>query len=143
MKKLVAEHGAVVGTVAAAGEFSNYGGGIFAGCTSSALESDQKVVKLFPLIGQDFRIRNVYSKVAHVSTSFWFNCNKGEVVNFHSIIKKSRNSYFHSIEIVRKSISICAYSFIYLLCQLKLLSLFFFKLTCNNFPSSLSSPSLC
>ena len=46
MKKLVAEHGAVVGTVAAAGEFSNYGGGIFAGCTSSALESDQKVVKL-------------------------------------------------------------------------------------------------
>ena len=46
MKKLVAEHGAVVGTVAAAGEFSNYGGGIFAGCTSSALESDQLVVKL-------------------------------------------------------------------------------------------------
>ena len=46
MKKLVAEHGAVVGTVAAAGEFSNYGGGIFAGCTSSALESDQQVVKL-------------------------------------------------------------------------------------------------
>jgi len=44
MKKLVAEHGAVVGTVAAAGEFSNYGGGIFAGCTSSALDHAIAVV---------------------------------------------------------------------------------------------------
>jgi len=35
MKKLVAQHGAVVTSVNADGEFQNYGGGVFAGCTSS------------------------------------------------------------------------------------------------------------
>merc|ERR1711936_879684 len=36
LKKLVAQHGAVVTGVAAAGPFSQYKGGIFAGCTSGA-----------------------------------------------------------------------------------------------------------
>jgi len=36
LKKLVAEHGAVMTGVAAAGPFSAYKGGIFAGCTSSS-----------------------------------------------------------------------------------------------------------
>merc|ERR1712024_412398 len=36
LKKLVAQHGAVVTGVAAAGPFSQYKGGIFAGCTSNA-----------------------------------------------------------------------------------------------------------
>ena len=35
MEKLVAEHGAVVTSVNAGGEFSLYSGGVFAGCTSN------------------------------------------------------------------------------------------------------------
>ena len=35
MKKLVAEKGAVVTALNADGPFQNYGGGVFAGCTSS------------------------------------------------------------------------------------------------------------
>ena len=43
LKKLVATHGAVLTGVAAAGAFSQYQGGIFSGCSSSA-ELDHAVV---------------------------------------------------------------------------------------------------
>jgi len=44
LKAAVAEHGAVVTTVAAAGPFSNYGGGVFSGCTSSSTDHAVTVV---------------------------------------------------------------------------------------------------
>ena len=44
LKKLVSKHGAVVTSVAAAGAFSNYGGGVFSGCTTSSQDHAVAVV---------------------------------------------------------------------------------------------------
>ena len=44
LKKLVAKFGAVMSTVASAGPFQYYGGGIFSGCTSRAQDHAITVV---------------------------------------------------------------------------------------------------
>ena len=44
LKALVAEHGAVVTAVAAAGPFSKYAGGVFSGCTSNKQDHAVTVV---------------------------------------------------------------------------------------------------
>ena len=54
LKALVAEHGAVVTGVAAAGPFSNYGGGIFSGCTSSEQDHAVTVVGYGTSDGEDY-----------------------------------------------------------------------------------------
>ena len=54
LKALVAEHGAVVTSVAAAGPFSNYGGGIFSGCTSSDTDHAVTVVGYGTSDGEDY-----------------------------------------------------------------------------------------
>ena len=54
LKALVAEHGAVVTSVAAAGPFSNYGGGIFSGCTSSEQDHAVTVVGYGTTNGEDY-----------------------------------------------------------------------------------------
>ena len=44
LKKLVSKHGAVVTSVAAAGPFSSYGGGVFSGCTTNSQDHAVAVV---------------------------------------------------------------------------------------------------
>merc|ERR1711936_1488525 len=54
LKAAVAEHGAVVTSVAAAGPFSNYGGGVFSGCTSSKTDHAVTVVGYGTANGEDY-----------------------------------------------------------------------------------------
>ena len=54
MAKLVAEHGAVVTSVNADGPFMDYGGGVFAGCTSSDTNHAVTVVGYGSDNGQDY-----------------------------------------------------------------------------------------
>ena len=54
LKALVAEHGAVITSVAAAGPFQNYGGGIFSGCTSSSTDHAVTVVGYGSENGEDY-----------------------------------------------------------------------------------------
>ena len=54
LKALVAEHGAVVTAVAAAGPFSNYGGGVFSGCTNSNTDHAVTVVGYGTANGEDY-----------------------------------------------------------------------------------------
>merc|ERR1719464_2055688 len=54
LKALVAEHGAVVTAVAAAGAFSNYGGGVFSGCTNSNTDHAVTVVGYGTANGEDY-----------------------------------------------------------------------------------------
>ena len=50
----MAEHGAVITSVAAAGPFQNYGGGIFSGCTSSSTDHAVTVVGYGSENGEDY-----------------------------------------------------------------------------------------
>merc|ERR1712061_424511 len=54
LKALVAEHGAVVTAVAAAGPFSNYAGGVFSGCTSNKQDHAVTVVGYGTANGVDY-----------------------------------------------------------------------------------------
>jgi len=54
LKQAVYEHGAVVTTVAAAGPFSSYGGGVFSGCTSSSTDHAVTVVGYGTSGGEDY-----------------------------------------------------------------------------------------
>ena len=54
MARLVAEHGAVVTSVNADGPFMDYGGGVFAGCTSSDTNHAVTVVGYGSDNGQDY-----------------------------------------------------------------------------------------
>jgi len=54
MKKMVYQHGAVVTTVKSKGEFEDYAGGVFAGCTSSVTDHAVTVVGYGTDKGQDY-----------------------------------------------------------------------------------------